>query len=142
MKCPHDGRELTTANYEADIEVDKCGECNGMWLDYRELDRIQDTNEKDYADEIQKLPNLVGDAYAMALSRSKPAVQCPKCDQAMERREHGFCSQVMIDVCPKCRGTWLDGGEIASLEVFFERTLSETREVRSGFFAKLANLFD
>jgi Zn-finger nucleic acid-binding protein len=141
MKCPHDGTELTAAKYEADIEVDRCGECKGMWLDYHELERIQDTCEKDYADEIRQLPNLVGNAYAMALARSKHGIECPQCGQAMERREHGCCSQVMIDVCPHCRGIWLDHGEIEALEVFFERTLAETRKVRSGFFARMTDLF-
>jgi Zn-finger nucleic acid-binding protein len=59
----------------------------------------------------------------------------------MERREHGYCSQVMIDTCPKCRGIWLDQGELEALEVFFERTVAETEEVRTGFFARLADLF-
>lgn len=142
MKCPIDGGALAPQTYEANIEVDQCGSCGGMWLDPKELERIQDTQDRDYSEEIKQLPDLVGQAYAMALAKSKPAVSCPKCDQTMERREHGSCSQVMIDVCPHCRGIWLDKGEIDALEVFFERTSAETEEVRHGFFARLKDFFD
>ncbi|MCH2202790.1 MAG: zf-TFIIB domain-containing protein [Fuerstiella sp.] len=142
MKCPLDGHELARQRYEADIDIDKCSECGGVWLDHQELERLQDTREHDYSDEIKQLPNLVDQAYVMALARSKPTVQCPSCDQEMERREYGSCSQVMIDVCPTCRGIWLDNGEISALEIFFERARSETAEIRSGFFAGLMDFFD
>ena len=142
MKCPLDGHELARQRYEADIDIDKCPECGGIWLDHKELERIQDTREHDYSDEIKQIPNLVNQAYAMALARSKPTVQCPSCGQEMERREHGSCSQVMIDVCSSCRGIWLDNGEINALEIFFERARSETAEIRSGFLAGLLDFFD
>jgi Zn-finger nucleic acid-binding protein len=142
MNCPLDGSKLSHQNYEADIEIDKCSECGGMWLDYRELERIQESRERDYADEIKKLPDLVGKAYAMALAQSRPKVHCPSCNEAMERREHGGCSQVMVDVCTHCRGIWLDNSEVGALEVFFERARAETTKMRSGFFASLKNLFE
>jgi Zn-finger nucleic acid-binding protein len=113
-----------------------------MWLDADELERIEELSVNDYQEEIRQLPNLVDQAYAMALARSKPEVKCPQCGAEMERREHAGCSQVLIDACPKCRGVWLDEGELQALEVFFERTQSETREVRVGFFGRLMRLFD
>jgi hypothetical protein len=113
-----------------------------MWLDCQELEQIQGTFEHDHADQLKQLPDLVGKAYAMALARSRPEIHCPRCDRAMERREHGGCSQILIDVCPQCRGIWLDKGELEALEVFFERTLAKTREARSGFFQRLVDLFD
>ena len=142
MKCPLDGHELVRQRYEADIDIDKCPECGGLWLDHQELERIQDCREHDYSEEIKQIPNLVNQAFTMALARSKPAVQCPSCDQVMERREYGSASQVMIDVCTSCRGIWLDNGEINALELFFERARSDTAEIRSGFLAGLMDFFD
>ncbi len=142
MKCPNDGTPLNQYTYEADIQVDQCPSCRGMWLDADELERIEESSVNDYQEEIRQLPNLVEQAYAMALARTKPTVRCPQCGAEMERLEHAACSQVLIDACPKCRGVWLDEGEIQALEVFFERTKSETREVRVGFFARLMHLFD
>ena len=142
MNCPIDGVELITAKYEAAIEVDQCPQCDGMWLDCQELEQIQATLEHDHASQIKQLPDLVGNAYAMALARSRPELKCPRCDRTMERREHGGCSQVMIDICPQCRGIWLDKDELVALEVFFERAQADTEEVRTGFFRRLLDLFD
>ena len=141
MKCPHNGDPLTKQTYEANIEIDQCASCGGMWLNNDELERIQDTVERDYGAEFGKLPNLVDQSYAMALAKSKPAINCPGCGDEMERCEHGGCSQIMIDNCPKCGGVWLDDGELKALEVFFEKASVETAEIRNGFFASLKQLF-
>ena len=39
-------------------------------------------------------------------------VQCPRCNVAMREREKG---NVVIDICPQCRGVWLDPGELERL---------------------------
>lgn len=39
MKCPKCGMELVTINYKG-IEIDKCSECEGVWLDSGELEAV------------------------------------------------------------------------------------------------------
>ena len=39
MKCPKCGMELIEIDYKG-IKVDKCSECEGVWLDDRELEAI------------------------------------------------------------------------------------------------------
>lgn len=39
-------------------------------------------------------------------------MQCPKCQTTMREREKG---DVIIDICPQCRGVWLDAGELEKL---------------------------
>jgi len=39
MRCPKCGMELVTINYKG-IEVDKCSECEGVWLDSGELEAV------------------------------------------------------------------------------------------------------
>ena len=45
-------------------------------------------------------------------------MKCPKCQEALKQRgksdtdEFGF---VVVDVCPKCEGVWLDKGELGRL---------------------------
>ncbi len=39
MRCPKCGMQLITINYK-DIEVDKCSECQGVWLDAGELEAV------------------------------------------------------------------------------------------------------
>ncbi|GMR03499.1 MAG: hypothetical protein BMS9Abin21_355 [Thermodesulfovibrionia bacterium] len=39
MRCPKCGMELIEIDYK-NIQVDKCSECEGIWLDAGELDEI------------------------------------------------------------------------------------------------------
>ena len=137
MRCPIDNSELQSQTYEADLTVDACSECGGMWLDRGELEAIQETKERDYSDELSRMPDLGYNAYLLAQQKTGRSIQCPNCNVEMEAREYARCSQVMIDVCPQCHGIWLDKGEIESLEVFFERSTAKTGHIRRGFFESL-----
>lgn len=44
MKCPKCGMELIEVDYKG-IKVDKCGECQGIWLDEGELDAVSKLEE-------------------------------------------------------------------------------------------------
>lgn len=39
MRCPKCGMELVAINYKG-IEIDKCSECEGVWLDSGELESV------------------------------------------------------------------------------------------------------
>ncbi len=41
-----------------------------------------------------------------------PLLVCPNCDEGMREVER---RGVRIDVCPRCRGVWLDRGELEKL---------------------------
>lgn len=45
-------------------------------------------------------------------------MNCPKCQTVMREREKG---DVIIDICPNCRGVWLDAGELDKLVAAEER---------------------
>lgn len=137
MRCPIDRADLHKHHYEADVVVDVCPKCRGVWLDAGELERIQENLENDYSSELQRLPDFVSRAYEMARAKEAPARDCPSCNGTLDRSEYGYCSQILIDKCRRCRGIWLDRGELRALEVFFERCQSPTHEVRRGFFASL-----
>ena len=42
MKCPKCGTTLVKKSYKGMMEVDCCPNCRGMWLDFDELDRLED----------------------------------------------------------------------------------------------------
>ncbi len=51
-----------------------------------------------------------------------PLLMCPNCQEGMrEISRRG----VMIDICPKCRGVWLDRGEL-------EKLMAAVREVEAS----------
>ncbi|WP_068779128.1 zf-TFIIB domain-containing protein [Paenibacillus sp. GM2] len=51
-------------------------------------------------------------------------MRCPVCDDVRMREIEK--DGVMIDVCPECKGVWLDRGEL-------EKLMSEVREIRPAF---------
>ena len=137
MKCPVDNTPLKTTEYERAVMVDNCSTCNGMWLDQWELKAIQANKGKNYGAQLAKMPDLVNKAHMQALEKNRPLLNCPKCSTQMDRREHGNCSQIMVDVCHDCQGIWLDSGEIQALEVFFERSHIDDKEIKTGFIHSL-----
>ncbi len=141
MECPRDHSVLKSGVYEGNVDVDVCPACQGMWLDMGELERIEDTREHDYSEELKRMPNVVGAAYEMARQKNVALISCPKCGAEMSRHEYAFCSQIIIDVCPKSEGIWLDKGEIERLEVFFERSRMEAGQIRNGFWKSLVAFF-
>jgi len=98
MDCPRCKVPLRTEDYRG-IEVDRCPQCQGMWLDYGELDQLEDEVFKD--DELKG--TLVYGAF-------KSELACPRCGRPMT----GFryrANNLELDMCDEGHGTWLDGGE-------------------------------
>lgn len=59
-------------------------------------------------------------------------MRCPLCDVSMKEVER---RGVLIDVCPECRGVWLDRGELDKLLATAERYEGERHweeEARAG----------
>jgi Zn-finger nucleic acid-binding protein len=55
--------------------------------------------------------------------RRERDMKCPVCDGRMREVEK---EGVVIDICPECKGVWLDRGEL-------EKLLSGVREMRPEF---------
>jgi Zn-finger nucleic acid-binding protein len=125
MRCPRDGAELAARIYEANVEIDECPSCKGCFLDQGELERIQAAVEKEHQGELPKRPDSVREELAAERQEALALVPCPKCGLTMERRRYGLGSQTVIDACPEGHGLWLDGGELAELEAFYERSQGE-----------------
>ncbi len=127
MKCPRDGSPLETERYEADIDIDRCGSCKGVWLDDGELNRIQDTVERDHSDLEHPAPSAsLAGTHRTERPDSTPLVACLACGTEMVLRPYGFGAQVMIDECPDGCGIWLDGGELETLEKHYEDQQSDS----------------
>jgi Zn-finger nucleic acid-binding protein len=39
MKCPKDGADLATESFHG-VQLERCPECNGLWLDAGEIDAV------------------------------------------------------------------------------------------------------
>ena len=99
MNCPRDKAELVVER-EHGIEVDRCPECNGRWLDHDELDRLEATVP---STEEQRLATI---EYA----RRESELACPRCSKPM-RAFNYRAYDLELDACEDQHGFWLDAGE-------------------------------
>ena len=98
MDCPRCSVSLESKSYKG-IDVDKCPQCEGLWLDHPELDQLEDTVMDDDASKGTTV-------YAVRPSD----ISCPKCDGPM-RIFNYRAYNLPIDECESQHGFWLDGGE-------------------------------
>lgn len=132
MNCPRCNIELKVEDYRG-IEVDRCPTCQGMWLDYGELDQLEDIALDE--DDIKG---------TLIYSPLKGTLACPKCGKAMQRFDYRGYS-LEIDLCEEGHGTWLDAGEDKRiLEIMEQRIKDLDRKAKAeneweGFLQKLSS---
>ncbi len=62
--------------------------------------------------ELLKARRAMLDEQRASSERASHFMKCPKCGAALlERKFHS----TVIDVCPDCKGTWMDAGELEML---------------------------
>ena len=143
MKCPIDQTELTKLIYEADVEVDQCPSCQGIWLDRGELFAVERSTENDYSDRLKNSVRMYSEEVVSNNQNKTRQLSCPSCGDALYEKEHGFFSKIMIDTCIGCRGIWLDRGELKALELFFEQNKPKKQMTFwCAFTTGLRNIFD
>jgi Zn-finger nucleic acid-binding protein len=98
LKCPRDATELHTERYK-DIEVDRCSECNGRWLEHDELGELEAT----VGDEDQRRGMI---EYA----QHESTLFCPLCGKKM-RTFNYRAYDLELDTCEEQHGFWLDARE-------------------------------
>jgi len=119
MRCPGCDSTLSSLQYEG-ITVETCGTCSGCWLDADELGRIVRIREKRFSpqqwssiDSLAKIPGI-------PVEEIERDIVCPSCDTSTGPINYGGDTGMIIDRCPKCRGIWLDVGELESIQMLVE----------------------
>ncbi len=103
MDCPACKNAMITLEL-ADVEIDHCLRCGGIWLDSGELELLLEAPEK--AREL--LDSFRKDAAGAELPR-----KCPICDKKMDKIIVGSSDPPLrIDRCPRRHGLWFDRGEL------------------------------
>jgi Zn-finger nucleic acid-binding protein len=85
------------------IEVDLCPACGGLWLDAGEIERLGFT-AKPQVDDLRHA--LTGGQQA---GLSETPTNCPACPGTLTEVTLGT---VAIEYCQRCRGVFLDKGEL------------------------------
>lgn len=119
-------REPMIAYQLEGVEIDRCLECGGTWLDAGELETLAELADAD----LSKL--------ARALEEQRGARRtdrrCPRCPRRLREFRLGERDQVEIDRCPGNHGLWFDRGEMAA--VIHAYATGKGGAV-AGFFAEL-----
>lgn len=121
MNCPKCTSELVKKFYKGMIEVDSCPHCRGMWLDFHELDQLEDiTFNKD-----EQKGSLVH-------FQTRTDHPCPHCGTALDEFQYRLYD-LKLDTCAENdHGFWLDAGEDERvMEIMQKRAAQIHRKVNA-----------
>jgi Zn-finger nucleic acid-binding protein len=115
----------------ADIELDSCPECGGLWFDRGEM---------------ELLAARCGCSVELLAARSGSHVEearlkCPTCRRTMDKKLFGEGEPVVGDVCSHCGGLWLDAGELLQVLAQGGTDLAETGAAQSPIVGYLREAF-
>jgi Zn-finger nucleic acid-binding protein len=103
MDCPACKNAMITLDL-ADVEIDHCVSCGGIWLDAGELEFLLE----DPAGAGRLLQSFQEDSSAV-----EPARRCPICERRMARIIVGRSDPpLLIDKCRRGDGLWFDKSEL------------------------------
>jgi Zn-finger nucleic acid-binding protein len=109
LRCGDVDLELAVQGDDADpVEIDVCPTCHGVWLDAKELSKLDDNFFVD-VEEIE--------FKDVAPTESDVQLCCPRCAGAPPLRKVSPSQYqgVVVDTCPNCKGFWLDRGELEKM---------------------------
>lgn len=120
MICPVCKEDMLILEY-AQIELDYCPSCQGIWMDAGELELLLNFPDK--------LLDLSAVEHAMKSKR-----RCPHCRKKMWVTKFPG-SDVDVDFCSRDGGLWLDKGEL--LEIAQSQTSDENLRKIKKFLGDL-----
>ena len=98
MDCPKDGLEFEAKEDDV-LSLQRCTECEGIWLDVADLNRILLRHN---------LPGL--EKLGGTVNLEELAGQCPACHVDLVVVEGGPHKTLRYDTCESCGGIWLEQG--------------------------------
>jgi len=114
-ECPRCRKRLDELQI-ADVALDECQKCGGMWADVATFEKICADREQQSA-----VLGFIGKREIASEPLSKISyVPCPKCKQLMNRSNFAHASGVIIDTC-KEHGVWFDADELPKIIEFIQK---------------------
>ena len=118
MNCPRCKVALNEKKFK-DIDVDHCPQCKGLWLEFHELDQLEDHSMD--SDDTKGM---------LEYARRESDISCPHCDELMETFNYR-AHNLPIDHCTNEHGYWLDEGEEKKvLDIMKQRVRDLKRSVQ------------
>lgn len=119
MNCPRCEIKLKEINL-AGIEIDICSQCDGVWFDVDELDRVYNF----YGDSLEHTalaPAIALQSSHMNEKEGEKKLKCARCNKLMLRKKFDDDCSVLIDGCEQGCGMWLDGGELGTITRYISK---------------------
>ena len=117
LRCESVALEVQTRGQDDDqFEIDVCPKCAGTWLDQSELEKIDESLFVD----LEKI-----DYTEVEPTVDDAALICQRCEGSPKLTK-GYPARypdVVVDICPECKGFWLDSGEIHKMREVSDRLL-------------------
>lgn len=107
------------------MELDECPECGGIWFDIDELMGVVHL-------EVEKLAGRpeMDPVDESVISLESPPAFCPRCSAPLDPHRFDLDLAVIMDVCPRGHGLWLDRGELVRIKEFLDQ--ADARDVRDS----------
>jgi hypothetical protein len=91
----------------AEVEIDYCTDCGGIWLDAGELELL--------LEDSKHTKQLLDSFKINTLCTEKPR-KCPICLKKMQKIVVSLSTPpLLIDRCPRRDGLWFDKGELSGI---------------------------
>src|SRR5262245_28765633 len=113
MKCPHCPVELLRTVHR-EVEFDRCARCGGLWFDRNEIAKF---NHFDSDFPLRPEQPVFGEVTSLL---------CPRCVVPLSRSEYKPGGLLQVERCDRCKGVWLDGGELETIRRLVRKTLRIT----------------
>jgi len=107
MNCPKCTTSMVAVTYRS-LQIDRCPDCQGVWLDKSELESIM---EKQLAGLLD-----VGSMTPATPERDSLPAHCHRCDKDMTVLTGA--ADIKFEWCDQCEGMFFDKGELTLLEKF------------------------
>lgn len=107
MDCPKCGHAMEQVVY-ADIEVDRCTLCQGLWFDMLEHEQLKGIRGAEAID--------TGDREVGAVFNRDDRICCPRCGGRMIRMVDPAQPHIWYESCGACHGVFFDAGEFTDFK--------------------------
>lgn len=121
MNCPVcQNVEMNSISIDG-VQVNRCGNCGGHWLHHGELSQLANREEQ----------------IEPTVSPTQLSIRhCPDDDTLLNEIEFQKESGLHVDVCPTCRGIWLDAYELSQALTLLGRPQHDSVNVKSFMITK------
>ena len=113
MNCPRCESVELNEHVHKRIEVERCSNCNGIWLAHHELEELESQVIQDGTSK-----------GTLVYANRESAISCPKCHRNMTEFNYR-ANDLAIDVCQDGHGFWLDNGEDKRIQILLEQRVKD-----------------